>query len=599
MKIKIKHSARGTKEKTFSPPVVKKIMYDPETDTIRDTTGLTPSYLMYHKGVEVTPMFSFCKQVEDFQKAGVQFLEPMTATEIDSEEDQNEILNNGDYIVEEKFDGTRGLIHFFSEKPVPLTGDYVQSLLRHLLQSGSNVQYGKDRIYKCLVKNSAITTKEVVDFLKKEFGTGGRSFDWKDIKGFCDFDSSGFKITIYNNDFKTNIGVRKYSWSTVASIYAEMIRTGYFYPSPAYTRVFSRRVSTKTNWLCENTDLVPQIRDICIPELDGTVIDGELFIPDRPFKDIASVMNCTWDKAIQRQLDLGYAVLHAFDILFYKGEDLRGFSLQERKKYLKLVVDKINSPYIEEVKYFKNNKLIPLNKPFDLKKLSKDCYPTLYKDLTENKNLVTAQGYYESIVALGGEGVIVKSLSGKYFSKRGREYQKIKKFLTREVIILGFAEPTKEYKGKFPNDSWDYWEHGHGSMRICSNNWGKFSAKELQSKGYTPVTKYYCEQWVGNIRFGVYITPEEFEKLPKKSKTSETYNSIIEVGECSGFDEETRKFFTDNREMLIGKVIEVKANELFKDTGKMRHPRFLRMREDKNTSQCTWKDHINSDNAFK
>jgi ATP-dependent DNA ligase len=46
---------------------------------------------------------------------------------------------------------------------------------------------------------------------------------------------------------------------------------------------------------------------------------------------------------------------------------------------------------------------------------------------------------------------------------------------------------------------------------------------------------------------------------------------------------------------VIGKVLEVKANELFKDTGKMRHPRFLRMRPDKNPEDCTWKDHIGED----
>ena len=157
MKIKIKHSAQGTK-KTSSPPISKNIIYDPETNSIRDLTGLTPSYLMYHKGIEVTPMFNYCKQVEDFHKADVMFLEPMTATEIESEEDQNEFLSNGEYIVEEKFDGTRGLVHFFAENPVTLTDDYESSVLRHLLQGGSNVQYGKDRIYKCFIKNGVTTT---------------------------------------------------------------------------------------------------------------------------------------------------------------------------------------------------------------------------------------------------------------------------------------------------------------------------------------------------------------------------------------------------------------------------------------------------------
>ena len=67
---------------------------------------------------------------------------------------------------------------------------------------------------------------------------------------------------------------------------------------------------------------------------------------------------------------------------------------------------------------------------------------------------------------------------------------------------------------------------------------------------------------------------------------------VVEVGDCGGFDDETRKYFTDNQNSMIGKVIEVKANEQYKDTGKLRHPRFLRMRDDKDNLACTWTDHF-------
>ena len=52
-------------------------------------------------------------------------------------------------------------------------------------------------------------------------------------------------------------------------------------------RLFSRRISKKTNWYSENTDSVPHIRDLNIPiRLRGTIIDGELSIPNGDFKDI-------------------------------------------------------------------------------------------------------------------------------------------------------------------------------------------------------------------------------------------------------------------------------------------------------------------------
>ena len=66
----------------------------------------------------------------------------------------------------------------------------------------------------------------------------------------------------------------------------------------------------------------------------------------------------------------------------------------------------------------------------------------------------------------------------------------------------------------------------------------------------------------------------------------------MQVCECAGFDDDTRAMFTKVRDKMTGKVVEVKANELFKDTGKMRHPRILRVREDKEPERCTWEDHV-------
>ena len=431
----------------------------------------------------MNPLFEDYTSKYDYERAGIMWCVPMTAKEIESEEDQNTSLSSSDNYVEEKFDGTRATLHIFQD----------------------------------------------------------------------------------------------------------------------FIRCFSRRVSNVTGWFCENSDSLPHIRDLKVPSLEGTIIDGEMFIPGRPFKDVASVLNCNWDKAVARQEELGKIVFHAFDIIYYKGIDLRNFPLHRRKRFLQYVVNTINSPYVEMVKYYSCDTLIPVCVGDRLKKALPslaDKYPTLVRDLRKSAK-VTPRGYYEYIVATGGEGVIVKPKNGKYYYKRGWEYSKIKKFLTREVIIMGFTPPTREYKGKFPDpESWRYWEDYVGDFYDTSSPEVLKYVKDNLGE-CAPISKYFYEHWVGNIIFGVIISDEDISRLPKGKKFNIQTMTIegksvrvLEVGECAGFDEAQRIEFSNSPDTFIGSTVEVKANELFKDTGKLRHPRFLRLRFDKSPLLCTWKDHV-------
>ena len=379
-----------------------------------------------------------------------------------------------------------------------------------------------------------------------------------------------------------------------------------------YCRVFSRRVSKKTGFYVENTDSLPQIRELDVPELAGTILDGEMFINGLPFKEVSSTLNCLWDKAIDRQLEKGFISLHAFDILFYKGIDLRKMPLERRKVYLHLAIEECGSPYIEEVKYYDCG--VAINEiPQDLvlqrfngdqKKASQfvagicsdeeSPYENLRKTIMGGMHF-SPRAYYELIVATGGEGLILKPKKGQYHHKRGWEYSKVKKFLTREMIVIGFDEPTREYSGK-DIKKWGFWVDEQ-NKRHMGNFYG--------DKRYTPVTKFYYYNQVGNLLLGVLIPKEDFEALPK-NKRGEAYIPsdceldprldeeyyLMHVCECAGFDDETREYFTRNREKMVGSVVEVKANELFRDTGKMRHPRYLRPRYDKEPERCVWSDHI-------
>lgn len=455
-----------------------------------------------------SPKFQDYTCKEDFINAGVPYLTPMTALEVEDEEDQQMLFDDPNYYVEEKLDGTRGTLILYD----------------------------------------------------------------------------------------------------------------------TYCRLFSRRISKKTDWFNENTDSVPHLRDyedcqlsMTPVNLEGTVLDGEMYIPRRPFKDVSATLNCNWNEAVTRQMKLGKICIRVFDIRYYKGIKLENMPLHRRKVYLQRVVDQLASPYVVMHDFYEQS--VPFTPDMwervqNYKGDLESEYPALfdetfnyYEDLPEGDvNTMSQKAYYEYIVLCGGEGVILKKKDGKYFEKRGREYQKIKKFITREVIIMGYSEPTKEYTGKFPNDRWGYWIDLNDN-RQNADIMSQTSAKELRNRGLVPVTHFWFHQQIGTVQFGVYATQEDVDSLPAKCKNDiidmGSINTkkglpryIVRVGECAGFDDATRDEISSNKDRFIHRVIEVKANEVFTDTGRLRHPRFMRFRDDKNESECNWKEHTHSSPVY-
>ena len=76
-------------------------------------------------------------------------------------------------------------------------------------RKGSGFENGKIRIY-CASLNMGL--KELAEYLKEEYGTGGHSASFPDGgKGFTDYNGSGLKIS----EWKTN-QTEKHSWLEVA-----------------------------------------------------------------------------------------------------------------------------------------------------------------------------------------------------------------------------------------------------------------------------------------------------------------------------------------------------------------------------------------------
>ena len=381
-----------------------------------------------------------------------------------------------------------------------------------------------------------------------------------------------------------------------------------------HCRLFSRNISLKTGFYSERTDNFPHFRDFGIAELANTILDGELLVPNVPFSETSAVVLSLPEESISKQEEIGKPVFNAFDILFYKGKDLRSTPLIERKVYLEEAVRELSNNYVVVNPWYQEEVTMYFTKHGYTSILEKSRWlsdNTLYHELKfceygkiEGFNVLvhlSFKAYFLYITKiLNGEGIMLKDPNSIYEHKRTRAYQKVKKEIDRDVIIIGFTEPTKEYGGKFPKGYWEY---------FIDNNSNKVHALDSEDtskfldKGFTPVTKNYYFNLVGGIEYGVVITEEkakELKALEEKSKGKKKFDIIVvdemiivKVGECEGITDEDREYMTKHKDDLLGSVIEVKGNEIFNDTGRIRHPRFVRYREDKRAEECTWETLVN------
>lgn len=140
---------------------------------------------------------------------------------------------------------------------------------------------------------------------------------------------------------------------------------------------------------------------------------------------------------------------------------------------------------------------------------------------------------YDTIVDLGGEGVMLKHPDSTYLpgKRKAGTWYKLKKYDTLDAIIVGF-EMAKE---------------------------GKFDGL------------------IGTVVFAL------------RDISGPTGHELVELGRASGMDDATRRDMTENPNAYLNKVVEVKYYGVSgsASTAKgVRHPQFVRIREDKSTREC-------------
>ena len=199
---------------------------------------------------------------------------------------------------------------------------------------------------------------------------------------------------------------------------------------------------------------------------------------------------------------------NVFDILFYKGTDLRGLPLKNRLPFRTKAVEEIKKQHpdveIHEV----------------------ETIPILDANL--------AREAYVRHVAAGGEGFVLKNLDSPYLTdSRSRSmWVKWKRQETYDVIIKGFKESDSD---KYGPNGLDTFRHLYGY--------------QYDSGGELVL--------VSNI--------------PATSWTDAAHRDLRAAGLTN----------------LDGKIAEVGAMERASKGVKLRHPRFIKWRDDKNAKDCT------------
>lgn len=161
----------------------------------------------------------------------------------------------------------------------------------------------------------------------------------------------------------------------------------------------SRRISKVTERFVEKQDYYPNIRDSIFPEAwNDTILDGEIFVEGGISSDV------------QHAMVEGKGTLYYWDILFYKGEDVRMRPLHERKKLLNEFA-KFELTWAQPVRVYNSSKVL--------------------KEILQRK----------------GEGIIIKDLTAPY----GKGWIKVKAEDTQDVIITGVVWSTE---GKYAQQGW-------------------------------------------------------------------------------------------------------------------------------------------------
>lgn len=295
-------------------------------------------------------------------------------------------------------------------------------------------------------------------------------------------------------------------------------------------RLQGRSKSVKGGYL-NKIDWVPHLKSFFEALPRGTCLLGEVYFPKNEGSyNTTTIMGCLAPKAVARQETGEKLHYYIFDIWAYDGESYLNKTAEER---FTMIQNLPKSDYVEFAQYYEG---------------------------------VELWQKYQEILAEGGEGVVItrrdsKPQPGK---RSARKTLKLKKELqeTLDVFIYGGNPPTRLYSGK-EIENWQYWQNTVTHELMCGDHYKEY----FEGDTIEPVTKMYYMRGAGSLKIGAY----------KDGKP-------VQIGSLSGLDDEILLNWKD----YIGKVVEITAMEVMRETQGLRHPKFVSWRLDKVPRDCQW-----------
>ena len=283
----------------------------------------------------------------------------------------------------------------------------------------------------------------------------------------------------------------------------------------------------------DKIEWVPQLNSLFASLPNGTCLLGEIYFPqDEGSNRVTTIMGCLKDRAIKRQ-ELGVKLhYYIFDILAYENKSYLKMNIEDRVNELVRCSKIYNGKFYRWASYFEGEEL--------------------WNKLQE-------------ILSLDEEGIVITKKGTCYQPGKRPAHQtiKVKKELqeTIDVVIMGANPPTREYTGK-EIETWKLWEDIRTKEKIEGNLYKEY----VNGASIEPVTKTYFNNWAGSLVIG----------MRKDDK-------IVVIGSLSGMTEEV----LSNWQSYKGKIAEI-SGMMIMDTGGIRHPKFIRWREDLTPADTDW-----------